>query len=71
MVLSSSPSLKVLRYIFNSCLRLYLLPVTDFKNTPQACVPVACNANCIAARNVRDFAASPMPAITSEKYLAL
>lgn len=45
--------------------------MADFEDALQASAAMACGANYIITRNVRDFAVSPVPAITPEKYLAL
>ena len=45
--------------------------MADFEDSLQASAAMACGANYIITRNVRDFAASPVPALTPEKYLAL
>lgn len=47
------------------------LTMTDFEDALQASAALACGANFIITRNVGDFAASPVPAMTPEKYLAL
>lgn len=45
--------------------------MADSEDALQASAAMACGANYIITRNVRDFAVSPVPAITPEKYLAL
>lgn len=45
--------------------------MADFEDALQASAAMACGANYIITRNLRDFAASPVAAITPEKYLAL
>ena len=45
--------------------------MADFEDALQASAAMACGANYIITRNMRDFAVSPVPAITPEKYLAL
>lgn len=46
------------------------LPMADFEDALQAAAAVACGAHYIITRNTRDFVASPVPALTPEKYLA-
>ena len=55
----------------SDALQALQLTMTDFEDALQASAALACGANYIITRNVRDFAASPVPAITPEKYLAL
>lgn len=45
--------------------------MADFEDALQASTAMACGANYTITRNVHDFAMSPVPAITPEKYLAL
>ena len=40
------------------------LPMSDFEDALQAAAARACGARAIVTRNVRDFARSPIPAIT-------
>lgn len=55
----------------SDALQALQLTMTDFEDALQASAALACGATYIITRNVRDFAASPVPAITPEKYLAL
>lgn len=55
----------------SDALQALQLPMADFEDSLQASAAMACGANYIITRNVRDFAASPVPALTPEKYLAL
>lgn len=45
------------------------LPLADFEDALQAAAAMACGANFIVTRNERDFKASPVPALTPEKFL--
>ncbi|MGB4115706.1 MAG: PIN domain-containing protein [Polaromonas sp.] len=47
------------------------LPMADFEDAMQASAAMACSAQYIITRNVRDFAKSPVPAITPEGFLQL
>ena len=40
------------------------LPMADFEDALQAAAARACGARSIVTRNVRDFARSPVPAVT-------
>ena len=40
------------------------LPFKDFEDAMQVGAAIACTADCIATRNVRDFRNSPIPALT-------
>ncbi len=44
-------------------------PVPDFEDAPQAAAAVACGAQAIIPRNVRDFKGSPVPALTPDAFL--
>jgi len=44
-------------------------PMSDFEDALQAAAAVACGAQAIVTRNVRDFKASPVPAMTPETFL--
>lgn len=46
------------------------LPMTDFEDALQAAAARACGARSIVTRNVRDFARSPVPAVTPGDALA-
>ena len=46
------------------------LPMADFEDALQAAAARACGARAIVTRNVRDFARSPVPAITPGAALA-
>ena len=45
------------------------LPMADFEDALQAAAAIACGAKFIVTRNERDFKASPVPALTPEKFL--
>ena len=47
------------------------MPIADFEDALQASAALACEASYIITRNVKDFAKSPVPAITPERFLAL
>lgn len=47
------------------------LPMGDFEDAMQVSAALACHANYVITRNVRDFSASPVPALTPEEFLAL
>ncbi len=55
----------------SDALQALQLPMADFEDSLQASTAMACGASYIITRNVRDFAALPIPALTPEKYLAL
>jgi PIN domain len=44
-------------------------PMPDFEDALQAAAAVACNAQMIITRNVRDFKASPVIAMTPEEFI--
>lgn len=46
------------------------LPMADFEDALQVAAASACGARSIVTRNVRDFARSPIPAITPAEALA-
>lgn len=46
------------------------LPMADFEDALQAAAARACGARSIVTRNVRDFARSPVPAVTPGAVLA-
>lgn len=46
------------------------LDFADFEDAMQAAAAVECQAHLIVTRNVKDFAASPIPACTPEQFLA-
>ncbi|MDB5891031.1 MAG: pilus biosis protein [Polaromonas sp.] len=45
------------------------LPMSDLEDALQVSSALACQANYVITRNVSDFLASPVPALTPEKYL--
>lgn len=45
--------------------------LADYADAVQAMVAVACGARCIATRNLKDFAGSPVPAMPPGQVLAL
>ena len=45
------------------------LPIADFEDALQAAAAMACGAQVIVTRNVRDFKASPVMARTPEAFL--
>ena len=47
------------------------LPMADFEDALQASAAMACGAQYIITRNIRDFAKSPVLAITPEGFLKL
>lgn len=47
------------------------LNMPDFEDAMQASAAMACGANYIITRNVRDFKTSPVPALTPEAFQAL
>lgn len=46
------------------------LPMADFEDALQTAAARACGARSIVTRNVRDFARSPVPAVTPGAVLA-
>lgn len=46
------------------------LPMADFEDALQVAAASACGARSIVTRNVRDFARSPIPAVTPTEALA-
>ena len=46
------------------------LPMSDFEDALQVAAARACGARSIVTRNVRDFARSPIPAVTPEAAFA-
>ena len=54
-----------------NALRALQLPMADFEDALQVVAAQACEAKYIITRNVRDFAKSPVAAVTPEKFLAL
>lgn len=46
------------------------LPMADFEDALQVAAASACGARSIITRNVRDFARSPIPAVTPTEALA-
>ena len=55
----------------SDALRALQLPMADFEDALQVAAAQACGANYIITRNVRDFAKSPIAALTPEKFLVL
>jgi predicted nucleic acid-binding protein len=45
------------------------LPMSDFEDALQSAAAIACDARYIITRNIADFAASPVPALTPEAFL--
>lgn len=45
-------------------------PMPDYEDALQAAAAVACGASWIITRNLRDFTASPVPALTPEAFMA-
>jgi hypothetical protein len=45
-------------------------PMPDYEDALQAAAAQACGASWIITRNIRDFVASPVPALTPEEFLA-
>ncbi|MDP2809528.1 MAG: PIN domain-containing protein [Rhodocyclaceae bacterium] len=43
-------------------------PMPDYEDALQAAAAIACNAGYIITRNKRDFAGSPVPALTPEDF---
>lgn len=46
------------------------LPMTDFEDAMQVAAALACDADYVVTRNERDFAQSPIPALTPTGALA-
>jgi predicted nucleic acid-binding protein len=46
------------------------LPMADFEDAMQVAAARACGAGHVVTRNVRDFARSPIPALTPQEALA-
>ena len=46
------------------------LPMADFEDALQAAAAMACGAQFIITRNVRDFNESPVPALSPETFLS-
>jgi PIN domain len=44
-------------------------PMPDFEDALQAAAAVACGAQFIITRNIKDFRGSPIPALTPEAFL--
>ncbi|HYE37540.1 PIN domain-containing protein [Methylocaldum sp.] len=55
----------------DDALRALEWPMSDFEDALQASAALACGAAYIITRNGRDFAGSPVPAITPEDFLSL
>ena len=55
----------------SDALQALQLPMADFEDALQVTVAQACGASYIITRNVRDFAKSPVAALTPEKYLEM
>jgi hypothetical protein len=55
----------------SDALRALQLSMPDFEDALQASAAIACNADFIITRNVRDFKTSPITALTPEALLAL
>lgn len=51
-------------------IRAVSLGFSDVEDAMQAASAEACNADYIITRNTRDFAASPVPALTPDDFLA-
>ena len=49
--------------------RALQLPMADFEDALQVAAAQACGASYVITRNVRDFAKSPIAAVTPEKFL--
>ena len=47
------------------------LPLKDLEDAMQVGAAIACAADYIATRNVRDFRNSPVPAVTPSRFIAL
>ncbi|MDP1957130.1 MAG: PIN domain-containing protein [Rhodocyclaceae bacterium] len=45
-------------------------PMPDFEDALQVAASLACGAGCIITRNARDFAGSPVSALSPEEFLA-
>ena len=45
------------------------LPMADFEDAMQVAAARACGAQCIVTRNFKDFARSPIPALTPQEAL--
>ena len=45
------------------------LPMADFEDAMQVAAARSCGARCIVTRNIKDFARSPIPAITPQEAL--
>lgn len=46
------------------------LPMADFEDAMQVAAARACGARCIVTRNIRDYARSPIPAVSPQEALA-
>jgi hypothetical protein len=46
------------------------LPMADFEDAMQVAAAAGCDADLIVTRNTRDFARSPIPALSPEAVLA-
>lgn len=53
----------------SDAVRAVALPIADFEDALQAAAAMACGAQAIVTRNVRDFKRSPVPAMTPETLL--
>ena len=45
------------------------LPMADFEDAMQVAAARSCGARCIVTRNIKDFARSPIPAITPQEAI--
>ena len=53
----------------DDAVRAVALPIPDFEDALQVAAAMACGAQAIVTRNVRDFRHSPVPAMTPETLL--
>ena len=53
----------------NDAVQALQLPMTDFEDALQVSTAQACGADYIITRNGRDFAKSPLPALSPEEFL--
>jgi len=62
--------LKVAPTSTEAALRATELPMKDFEDAMQVVCAEACGAELIVTRNVKDYAKSPIPAVSPSKWLA-
>jgi hypothetical protein len=62
--------LQIVRVCNQDLLVALALPFNDFEDAMQCASAIACDANVIVSRNIKDYERSPIRALTPEQYLA-